>query len=246
MTPGDWNISTHNIQNTVNWHNSRMWLFAVHTDAMNPFGIVHSTLTIIQLKTGKNIALWNTLETLKNQSPYQHHLFCRKQKHTQALVLCWTINLQSDGNKAPKVALRGTVKIIHTTHFRCFNNSSIPSVGWRRRAWRHTMTAYERTKPLLGSSQASKQGIVGRWFFPGCKMIRRWWQVSNSAGPSLLVRVRGGTARESARQSGTMILNCWIRQCSIDFSLPMWVGKVYLQNISHDCHFLCEYCMQSK
>jgi len=51
QTAGHFNISNYTMLITFKLHTTRIWLFAMHPDALNPLGIMNSTLTKIRLKT---------------------------------------------------------------------------------------------------------------------------------------------------------------------------------------------------
>jgi len=172
LTAGDLNISHCTILNTFKIHTRRIWLFAVRHKALNPLSIMHSTLRMVQLKAWTLFCTSTKLKTSLTYSLSHRHLLCRGRKHTQALVLRWAITLLRPGNVTLRVALRRAQKTIPTTHLRCVKSTYISIVGWRRRAWRRSLTTCWRKKTPLRDSQVSKMGMVSLSSALACPMIR--------------------------------------------------------------------------
>jgi len=167
---GELNISHYTFLNTFKLQ--RIWLFAARPNAFNPLSIINSTLTKIQSKTWTCFPTSNTLKTSQTPSLNHRHHLCRGRKHTPAPALCWSITLLSHGNATLRVALRRTSRTISTTRLRRVKSTNIPSVGWRRRVWRCTMTTHWRKKTPLCVSQAAETGIASRSSLLACHMIR--------------------------------------------------------------------------
>jgi len=172
QTAGDFNISNYTIRYTFKLHSRRIWPFAVRLNALIPLSVVNSMLTKIQSKTWTHFPTSNTLTTSQTRSlNHHHHLLRRGWHNTPAPALRWAIALLSHWNATLRVSLRRTSKTIPTTPLWRVKSTNISSVGWRRRAWRRTMTTCWRKKTPLCVSQASKTGIASRSSWLACQMI---------------------------------------------------------------------------
>jgi len=168
---GDLQKSNYTILNTFKSYARRIWLFAGSPDLLNLLSVVNPTLTKIQLKTWTSFPTSTTLKTSHIRSLNHSHLLCRKRKSTPALAFPWSITLLSDGNATLWVGMRRIYKAIPTTRLRFVKSTDISSVGSRSKAWRRTLKTCWRKKTLLCLSQASKMGMVSRWWWLACQMI---------------------------------------------------------------------------